>query len=32
MVQRAGDGWYVRRVIDCRADEAVVEEDGDGSG
>jgi hypothetical protein len=32
MVQRAGDGWYVRRVIDCRGDEAVVEEDGDGSG
>lgn len=27
LVQRAGDGWYVRRVIDCRGNEAVVEED-----
>jgi hypothetical protein len=32
IVHRAGDGWYVRRVIDCRADEAMVEDDGDGRG
>jgi len=26
IVQRAGDGWYVRRVITCRGDETVVED------
>ena len=32
IVQRAGDGWYVRRAIDCRGVDAVAEEDGDGRG
>jgi Spy/CpxP family protein refolding chaperone len=32
IVQHAGDGWYVRRAIDCRRDDAVAEQDGDGRG
>lgn len=29
MVERSGDDWFVRRVIDCGIDEAVVEEEAD---
>lgn len=29
MVERSGDNWFVRRVIDCRIAEAVVEEEAD---
>ena len=27
IVQQAGDGWYVRRVINCRGDESAIEDD-----
>lgn len=32
IIQRAGDGWYVRRVITCRGFDTDVAEDDDGRG